>query len=59
MYIRKLRKPSPNKNVSKFVSQKNSCTVMCESPLEFACCHFLEYCNDIVYFESQPEEALM
>lgn len=35
MYIRNLRKLSPNKNVFKFASAKASETIMCESTLEF------------------------
>ena len=35
MYIRNLRKPSPNKNVFKFASAKINNVIMCESTLEF------------------------
>ena len=38
MYIRNLRKPSPNKNVFKFASAKVSNVIMCESTLEFDAC---------------------
>lgn len=55
MYVRKLRKPSPNKNVYKFASIKNNAVVMCESHLEFICCFFLEFSPDIECYESQPE----
>ncbi|MGB3599041.1 MAG: TnsA endonuclease N-terminal domain-containing protein, partial [Marinomonas sp.] len=54
MYIRNLRKPSPNKNIYKFVSRKNRSTVMCESGLEFDACFHLEFSPSIVSFESQP-----
>ncbi|MBD1573702.1 hypothetical protein HC725_10525 [Vibrio sp. S17_S38] len=54
MYVRNLRKPSANKNVYKFVSAKNGCTIMCESSLEYDCCYHLEYSDDVVSFESQP-----
>ncbi|QLE83954.1 hypothetical protein FLM48_01930 [Shewanella sp. Scap07] len=43
MYIRNLRKPSPNKNVFKFASAKVSETIMCESTLEFDACFHHEY----------------
>jgi hypothetical protein len=55
MYVRNLRKPSPNKNVYKFVSSKNRCSVMCESSLEYDCCYHLEYSDDVVRYESQPK----
>lgn len=54
MYNRNLRKPSPNKNIYKFVSRKNSSTVMCESGLEFDACFHLEFSPSITAFESQP-----
>ncbi|HHC7267570.1 TPA: TnsA endonuclease N-terminal domain-containing protein [Vibrio parahaemolyticus] len=54
MYVRNLRKPSANKNVYKFVSAKNGCTIMCESLLEYDCCYYLEYSDDVVSFCSQP-----
>ncbi len=41
MYVRNLRKPSANKNVYKFVSLKNGCTIMCEGSLEYDCCGFV------------------
>ena len=43
MYIRNLRKPSPNKNVFKFASTKISDVIMCESTLEFDACFHHEY----------------
>ena len=55
MYIRNLRKPSPNKNVFKFASAKNSDVVMCESSLEFDACFHHEYNDEIESFGSQPE----
>ncbi|ELB2758294.1 Tn7 transposase TnsA N-terminal domain-containing protein [Vibrio alginolyticus] len=55
MYVRNLRKPSANKNVYKFVSSKNGCTVMCESSLEYDCCYYLEYSDDVVSYQSQPK----
>ncbi|MDW6092513.1 TnsA endonuclease N-terminal domain-containing protein [Vibrio rhizosphaerae] len=55
MYVRNLRKPSANKNVYKFVSAKNGCTIMCESSLEYDCCYHLEYSDDVVRYESQPK----
>ncbi len=55
MYVRNLRKPSANKNVYKFVSVKNGRTIMCESSLEFDCCYYLEYSDDVVRYQSQPE----
>lgn len=55
MYIRNLRKPSPNKNVHKFASAKVSQTIMCESALEFDACFHHEYNDSIERFESQPE----
>ena len=54
MYNRNLRKPSPNKNIYKFVSRKNRSTVMCESGLEFDACFHLEFSPSIASFESQP-----
>jgi hypothetical protein len=54
MSNRNLRKPSPNKNIYKFVSRKNSSTVMCESGLEFDACFHLEFSPSIISFESQP-----
>lgn len=54
MYIRNLRKPSPNKNIYKFASSKNRKTVMCEGSLERDCCYHFEYDNDVVSFEAQP-----
>lgn len=55
MYIRNLRKPSPNKNIYKFSSSKNRSTVMCEGSLEKDCCYHFEYDPDVVRYESQPE----
>ncbi|MCU8083821.1 TnsA endonuclease N-terminal domain-containing protein [Shewanella sp. SM23] len=55
MYIRSLRKPSPNKNVFKFASAKVSETIMCESSLEFDACFHHEYNDCIEVFGSQPE----
>ncbi|GIU01828.1 endonuclease [Shewanella morhuae] len=55
MYIRRLRKPSPNKNVFKFASAKVSETIMCESSLEFDACFHHEYNDCIAVFGSQPE----
>ncbi len=55
MYIRNLRKPSPNKNVFKFASTKVSSVVMCESSLEFDACFHHEYNDLIESFGSQPE----
>ncbi|HIF9249547.1 TnsA endonuclease N-terminal domain-containing protein [Photobacterium damselae] len=55
MYIRNLRKPSPNKNIYKFSSLKNRDAVMCESRLEKDCCYHFEYDPDVVQYESQPE----
>ena len=55
MYIRSLRKPSPNKNVFKFASTKVSETIMCESSLEFDACFHHEYNDCIEVFGSQPE----
>lgn len=55
MYVRNLRKPSANKNVYKFVSLKNGCTIMCEGSLEYDCCYYLEYSDDVVRYQSQPK----
>ncbi|WP_318433847.1 TnsA endonuclease N-terminal domain-containing protein [Photobacterium leiognathi] len=55
MYIRNLRKPSPNKNIYKFSSLKNRDAVMCEGSLERDCCYHFEYDPDVVHYESQPE----
>ena len=55
MYIRNLRKPSPNKNVFKFASTKVSSVIMCESTLEFDVCFHHEYDDSIESFGSQPE----
>ena len=55
MYIRNLRKPSPNKNVFKFTSAKINDVVMCESTIEFDACFHHEYNDDIKSFGSQPE----
>ncbi|WP_305815291.1 hypothetical protein [Photobacterium leiognathi] len=55
MYIRSLRKPSPNKNIYKFSSLKNRDAVMCEGSLERDCCYHFEYDPDVVHYESQPE----
>ena len=55
MYIRNLRKPSPNKNIYKFASAKNKAVVMCEGSLEFDCCFHLEYDPDVVSYKSQPK----
>lgn len=55
MYIRNLRKPSPNKNIYKFSSIKNRDTVMCEGSLEKDCCYHFEYDPDVTRYESQPE----
>jgi len=55
MYIRNLRKPSPNKNVFKFASAKISDAIMCESTLEFDACFHHEYNDEIESFGSQPE----
>lgn len=55
MYIRNLRKPSPNKNVFKFASAKVGEAIMCESTLEFDACFHHEYNENIKYFGSQPK----
>ncbi|WP_305819483.1 TnsA endonuclease N-terminal domain-containing protein [Photobacterium leiognathi] len=55
MYIRNLRKPSPNKNIYKFSSLKNRDAVMCEGSLERDCCYHFEYDPNVVQYESQPE----
>lgn len=55
MYIRNLRKPSPNKNVYKFASAKVGKTIMCESSLEFDACFHHEYNESVRTFDSQPE----
>ncbi len=55
MYIRNLRKPSPNKNVFKFASTKVRSVIMCESTLEFDACFHHEYNDLIENFGSQPE----
>jgi hypothetical protein len=55
MYIRNLRKPSPNKNVFKFASAKISGVIMCESTLEFDACFHHEYNDEIESYGSQPE----
>ena len=55
MYIRNLRKPSPNKNVFKFASTKVSNVIMCESTLEFDACFHHEYNDEIESYGSQPE----
>ncbi|HAS8506105.1 Tn7 transposase TnsA N-terminal domain-containing protein [Vibrio vulnificus] len=55
MYIRNLRKPSPNKNIYKFASSKNKQTILCEGSLERDCCYHFEYDSDVVSYESQPE----
>tara|TARA_R110002050_G_scaffold46605_5_gene109586 strand:- start:10040 stop:10669 length:630 start_codon:yes stop_codon:yes gene_type:complete len=55
MYIRNLRKPSPNKNVFKFASAKVRETIMCESTLEFDVCFYHEYNEAIEHYGSQPE----
>ena len=54
MYIRNLRKPSPNKNIFKFASAKNQGSIMCEGSLERDCCYHFEYDPNVVSFESQP-----
>ncbi len=58
MYIRNLRKPSPNKNVFKFASAKVSETIMCESTLEFDACFHHEYNETIATFGSQPKKYI-
>ena len=55
MYVRNLRKPSPVKNLFRFASTKSSELIMCESSLEFDACFHLEYNEDILTFQSQPE----
>ncbi|MFT5756892.1 MAG: hypothetical protein ACI9LM_001617 [Alteromonadaceae bacterium] len=55
MYIRNLRKPSPNKNVFKFASAKVGEVIMCESTLEFDACFHHEYNDEIESYGSQPE----
>jgi hypothetical protein len=55
MYIRNLRKPSPNKNVFKFASAKVSEVIMCESTLEFDACFHHEYNDEIDSYGSQPQ----
>lgn len=55
MYIRNLRKPSPNKNVFKFASAKVNDVIMCESSIEFDACFHHEYDNDVTSFASQPK----
>lgn len=55
MYIRNLRKPSPNKNVFKFASAKINDVVMCESTIEFDACFHHEYNDNIKSYGSQPE----
>jgi len=55
MYIRNLRKPSPNKNVFKFASAKMNEVILCESTLEFDACFHHEYNDEIENYASQPK----
>lgn len=55
MYVRNLCKPSPVKNLFRFASTKSSELVMCKSSLEFDACFHLEYNEDVLTFQSQPE----
>jgi len=55
MYIRNLRKPSPNKNIFKFASVKVNEAIMCESSIEFDACFHHEYNDEIKCFGTQPE----
>jgi len=55
MYIRNLRKPSPNKNVFKFASTKIGNAIMCESTIEFDACFHHEYNDAIISYGTQPE----
>ncbi|TEW46165.1 TnsA endonuclease N-terminal domain-containing protein [Psychromonas algicola] len=55
MYIRNLRKPSPNKNVFKFASTKMGEVILCESTLEFDACFHHEYNDEIESYGSQPQ----
>lgn len=55
MYIRDLRKASPNKNVFKFASSKNDEMVLCEGSLERDACFHHEYNVNVKSFKSQPE----
>jgi len=55
MYIRNLRKPSPNKNVFKFASTKMNEVILCESTLEFDACFHHEYNDEIESYGSQPK----
>lgn len=54
MYRRKLGKSKVN-NIHRFVSHKNSSTILAESTLEFHGCYHLEYDHKVLSFESQPE----
>ena len=54
MYRRKLGKSKVN-NIHRFVSLKNTSTVLTESALEFDACYPLEYSRKVIHFESQPE----
>lgn len=55
MYIRNLRKPSPNKNVFKFASAKAGKTIMCEGSIELDACFHHEYNESVRMFDSQPQ----
>lgn len=54
MYRRKLGKSKVN-NIHRFVSFKNSSTLLTESALEFDSCYPLEYDHNVIAYEAQPE----
>lgn len=55
MANRNINKPSPNKNISKFSSDKNQASALCEGTLELDACYFFESLDSIVRYEYQPD----
>ena len=55
MYIRNLRKASPNKSVLKFSKTNTNETVMSEGTIDFDACFHHNFNENIIYFDSQPE----
>jgi hypothetical protein len=53
-----IEKTSPVKKIRTFSSVKSNRALFCESKLEYHACLFMEFNQDVQYFEAQPESFI-
>ena len=58
MFVRSPFKFLNIKNEYKFSSIKNNGTVICKNELQFSCCYFLDFNQNIERFEANPDEII-